>query len=51
MNGLLANIEYILLDDNVEEIVINSSNEPAWIYHKKFGWLVSKLQLIESERY
>ncbi|MEI7961395.1 MAG: ATPase, T2SS/T4P/T4SS family [archaeon] len=45
----LGNIEYILLDDNVEEIVINSAIEPAWIYHKKHGWLKSNL-IIESEK-
>jgi flagellar protein FlaI len=45
----LGNIEYVLLDDNVEEIVINSAKEPAWIYHKKHGWLKSNLN-IDSEK-
>ncbi len=45
----LGDIEYILLDDNVEEIVINSSDEPAWIYHKKHGWLKSNFK-VTSEK-
>jgi flagellar protein FlaI len=45
----LGNIDYLLLDDNIEEIVINSSAEPAWIYHKKYGWLKSNL-LVDSEK-
>ena len=45
----LGSMEYILLDDNVEEIVLNSSDEPAWIYHKKIGWLKSNLT-IDTER-
>jgi flagellar protein FlaI len=45
----LGNIEYILMDDNVEEIVINSAQDPAWIYHKKYGWLKSNLT-ITSEK-
>ena len=45
----LGSMEYILLDDNVEEIVLNSSEDPAWIYHKKIGWLKSNL-VIDSEK-
>ncbi len=45
----LGNFEYILLDDNVEEIVINSAKEPAWIYHRTHGWLKSNL-IIDSEK-
>jgi flagellar protein FlaI len=35
----LGNIEILLKDDNLEEIVINSSKERIWVYHKKYGWL------------
>ena len=45
----LGYLEYILLDDNVEEIVLNSSAEPAWVYHKKCGWLKTNY-LINSEK-
>ncbi len=35
----LGNIEILLKDANLEEIVVNSSKEPVWIYHRKHGWL------------
>jgi len=35
----LGQLEMLLSDGNLEEIVINSSKEPAWVYHKKYGWL------------
>jgi len=44
----LGNIEFLLKDRQLEEIVINSSREPVWVYHKKFGWLKTNV-LIPSE--
>jgi len=44
----LGNLEMLLSDGNLEEIVINSSKEPAWVYHKKFGWLKTNI-LIPNE--
>ncbi|MCW1296625.1 MAG: ATPase, T2SS/T4P/T4SS family [Candidatus Parvarchaeota archaeon] len=38
MLGLGA-IEFLLKDDNLEEIVVNNSVEPVWAYHKIYGWL------------
>ncbi|MCF7860623.1 Flp pilus assembly complex ATPase component TadA [Candidatus Woesearchaeota archaeon] len=35
----LGDIDIFLSDDNLEEIVINSANEPVRVYHKKHGWL------------
>ena len=35
----LGNIEILLRDENLEEVVINGSKEPVWVYHKKYGWL------------
>jgi len=35
----LGDIEFLLSDDNLEELVINSSKENVRVYHKKFGWL------------
>lgn len=37
----LDEIEFFLNDPNLEEIVINSSQEPVRLYHKKYGWLLS----------
>jgi flagellar protein FlaI len=39
----LGKLEFVLNDPNLEEIVINSATEPAWFYHKEFGWLKSNV--------
>jgi len=44
----LGRIEFLLADPNLEEVVINGSKEPVWIYHKKFGWLKTNV-VINSE--
>jgi flagellar protein FlaI len=44
----LGKLEFPLNDDNVEEICVNGSKRPAWIYHKKHGWLKSNIE-IENE--
>jgi len=36
-------LEILLADDNLEEIVINTSKEPVWIYHMKYGWLKTNI--------
>jgi archaeal flagellar protein FlaI len=41
----LGDVEYLLLDDKIEEIVVNSSREPVWIYHKKRGWMKTNIIL------
>jgi len=35
----LGDLEFLLGDGNLEEIVVNSSRECVWVYHKKYGWL------------
>jgi flagellar protein FlaI len=39
----IGKFELVLADDNLEEFVINSSKEPAWVFHKKFGWLKTNM--------
>lgn len=39
----LGDIEIMLDDENLEEIVINGSKEPVWVYHKRLGWLKSNI--------
>ncbi|MDO8627516.1 MAG: hypothetical protein Q7K42_03560, partial [Candidatus Diapherotrites archaeon] len=41
----LGKIEFLLLDKNLEEIVVNSSQEPVWVYHKKYSWLKTNIFL------
>ncbi|MBN1502626.1 type II/IV secretion system ATPase subunit [Candidatus Woesearchaeota archaeon] len=46
----LGNME-ILMDDNLlEEIVVNSGDEPVWVYHKKHGWLKTNIQLDSEDQ-
>ncbi|MEM0231377.1 MAG: type II/IV secretion system ATPase subunit [Candidatus Woesearchaeota archaeon] len=44
----MGSIEILMDDAQLEEIVINSAEEPAWVYHKKFGWLKTNIR-VESE--
>jgi len=37
--------EFLLNDGNLEEIVINSANEPIRIFHKKHGWLETNITI------
>lgn len=46
----LGNIEILLKDENIEEIVVNSSKEPVWIYHKKHAWLKTNIIIPKEER-
>ncbi|MBN2368316.1 CpaF family protein [Candidatus Woesearchaeota archaeon] len=39
----LAEIEFLLEDPELEEIVINNSKSPVWVYHKKYGWLKTNI--------
>ena len=44
-----GDLEILLKDPELEEIVVNSSKEPIWVYHRKHGWLKTNLK-IESEK-
>ena len=44
----LGEMELILADDNLEEVVVNSADEPIWVYHKKHNWLKTNV-VIQSE--
>lgn len=35
----LSEIEFLLKDPELEEIVVNNSKNPVWVYHRKHGWL------------
>jgi flagellar protein FlaI len=39
----LSEIEFLLKDPALEEIVINSSKKPVWVYHRKHGWLKTNI--------
>lgn len=46
----LGNLELIMRDENLEEIVINDSAEPVWVFHKKHGWLKTNIKLKSEEQ-
>ncbi len=57
LSGLLVNemfglgdIEIPLNDDALEEVVINNSVEPVWVYHRKYGWLKTNLRVPSEEK-
>jgi len=41
----LGKIEILLADGNLEEVVVNGSKEPVWVYHKKYGWLKTNITI------
>lgn len=43
-------LEILLKDENLEELVINSSKEPIWVYHKKHGWLKTNITIPTESR-
>ncbi len=46
----LGKIDILLNDPHLEEIVINNSKEPIWVYHRYYGWLETNLRVITEER-
>ena len=45
----LGELEALLSDEKLEEVVINNSREPVWVYHKKFGWCKTNLRVKDEE--
>lgn len=45
----LGKMEFTLQDPNLEEIVVNSSKTPVWVYHKKYGWLLTNILMKNEE--
>ncbi|MDO8553276.1 MAG: type II/IV secretion system ATPase subunit [Candidatus Micrarchaeota archaeon] len=45
----LGEIDVLMADNWLEEIVINSSNNPILVYHRKYGWLKTNIKLKNEE--
>ncbi len=45
----LGDLEVPLSDPSLEEVVVNTSKEPVWVYHKEFGWLKTNIT-IQTEK-
>jgi flagellar protein FlaI len=41
----LGTVEILTADKHLEEITINSAEEPVWVYHRKHGWLKTNIQV------
>jgi len=41
----LGPLEIFLQDKNLEEIVINDSKTPVWVYHLRLGWLKTNITI------
>ncbi len=46
----LGDLELILADNYLEDICINSSKEPMWVYHQKHGWLKTNFTFESEEQ-
>ncbi len=45
----LGNLELLMSDHGLEEIVVNQSGETVWVYHKKYGWLKTNVNMKDEE--
>jgi flagellar protein FlaI len=45
----LGDLEAPLADENLEEIAVNTSKEPVWVFHKKYGWCKTNLVIPSEE--
>ena len=46
----MGKVEILMSDVKLEEIVINASSEPVWVYHRKHGWLKTNVFLQEEDQ-
>ncbi len=46
----LGELEPLLGDEQLEEVVVNNSKEPVWVYHKKFGWCKTNLRISKEDQ-
>jgi len=46
----LGNLDILLNDTNLEEVVVNNSNEPVWVYHRRHGWLKTNVLIPNESR-
>ncbi|MBI4439262.1 type II/IV secretion system ATPase subunit [Candidatus Woesearchaeota archaeon] len=46
----MGNVEILMSDGSLEEVAINSSDEPVWVYHRKHGWLKTTIALQSEDQ-
>ncbi len=45
----MGKVEILMGDKNLEEIAINSCDEPVWVYHRTHGWLKTNINIKSEE--
>ena len=46
----MGELETPLHDEFLEEVVVNNSRDPVWVYHKKYGWCKTNLRMKNESR-
>jgi flagellar protein FlaI len=46
----MGEIEILNHDKQLEEVVINTSDEPVWVYHRKHGWLKTNIYVKDEDK-
>ncbi|PLW79431.1 hypothetical protein C0585_07835 [Candidatus Woesearchaeota archaeon] len=46
----MGSMEILMDDVLLEEVVVNSANEPVWIFHKKHNWLKTNITLADEDQ-
>jgi archaeal flagellar protein FlaI len=46
----LGEVEILMSDDGLEEVAINSASQPIWVFHRKYGWLKTNIQLKDEDQ-
>ncbi len=45
----LGDLEPFIHDEQLEEIVVNGSHQPVWVYHKKYGWCITNVRIKDEK--
>ncbi|MFA5247063.1 MAG: type II/IV secretion system ATPase subunit [Candidatus Micrarchaeia archaeon] len=46
----VSELEFLLADEQLEEVVVISSKDPVWVYHRKYGWLKTNMDISSEEK-
>ncbi len=45
----LGDLEPFLHDEMLEEIVVDGSHQPVWVYHKNYGWCITNVTIKDEK--
>jgi len=46
----MGKVEILMDDAKLEEIAINSAEEPVWVYHRDYGWVKTNINLQSEDQ-